>query len=114
MVSQHDDPAATISRQTARRLVAGATPSGRRLLELFARSQLLRLDQLRKEFGTSQNGLNALLGHLTREFQRLQGEPGFYIFLRKIKGWAIGDSSARNLRRALEETERERQRKLGF
>lgn len=113
-VSGHDDPAATISYVTARKLLEHPTEKGRRLLELFAREQILPLDDLREEFGTNQNGLNALLGSLTLRFNRIQNEPGFYIYIPKMHAWAIGNTSRVNLRRALREIERSRQRELSF
>lgn len=114
MTAHHEDPAATIRIGTARKLVADASPRGRRLLQLFARRQLLEFDELQREFGLSQNGLNALLGGLTRRFQRIQQDPGFYIFLPRIKSWAIGATSRRNLRQALREAEEELQAELRF
>lgn len=113
-VSGHDDPASTISYDTARKLLAEPTEKGRRLLELFARHQVLRLEALREEFETNQNGLNALLGSLTLRFNRIQREPGFYIYIPKMRAWAIGNTSRVNLRRALREAERSRQRELRF
>lgn len=114
MAFEHEDAAVTIEPDTARRLLARATPRGRRLLELFARRQLLAFDDLRREFGVSQNGLNALLGHLTREFQELQSAPGFYIYLSRLNSWAIGHASGVNLRRALRAEQRSRQRRIAF
>lgn len=83
-------------------------------MELFARRQLLRFDELLTEFDTTQNGLNALLGHLTRDFQRIQKDEGFHIYLPQLRSWAIGHASAVNLRRALKQTEKERQKALEF
>lgn len=126
MSSDHEDTAFTIEPDKARELLARATPKGRRLLELFARRQLLEFADLREEFRTSQNGLNALLGHLTREFQQLQGEPGFYIYISRLGkrkgertsddsgGWAIGHASGVNLRRAIKDDERSRQGRIDF
>lgn len=113
-VSGHDDPASTVSYETARNLLEDPTEKGRRLLELFAREQVLRLEDLLEEFETNQNGLNALLGSLTLRFSEIQGEPGFHIYIPKLHSWAIGNTSRRNLRRALREAERSRQRKLSF
>lgn len=113
-LSGHDDRAASISRETARRLLEHPTEKGRRLLELFAREQVLRLDDLREEFETNQNGLNALLGSLTLQFSRIQGDSGFYIYIPKMHAWAIGNASRVNLRHAIRQAERARQRELGF
>lgn len=113
-VSGHDDPASTITYETARRLLDERTEKGRRLLELFARDQVLRLEELRDEFETNQNGLNALLGSLTLRFNEIQGEPGFYIYIPKMRAWAIGNTSRANLRRAIRAAERARQRELRF
>jgi hypothetical protein len=52
------------------------------------------------------------MGHLTQEFQKIQGDPGFHIYLPKIRGWAIGHSSGRNLRKAVRRDEASRQRSL--
>ncbi len=112
--SRHDDPASTISYQTARRLLEEPTEKGRRLLELFARDQVLRLETLREEFQTNQNGLNALLGSLTLRFSKIQQEPGFHIYIPRMRAWAIGNTSRVNLRRAFREAERSRQRELRF
>lgn len=124
MASDHEDTAFTIEPDKARELLARATPKGRRLLELFARRQLLEFADLRKEFRTSQNGLNALLGRLTREFQEIQGKPGFYIYIPRLGrrkgakpvagGWAIGHTSGVNLRRAIKDDERSRQGRIEF
>ena len=125
MAFEHEDTAFTIEPDKARELLARASPNGRRLLELFARRQLLEFSDLRRRFGTSQNGLNALLGHLTREFQQIQGQPGFYIYIPRLRrrggkkgdsggGWAIGHASGVNLRRAIREDERRRQARLEF
>ena len=113
-LSGHDDRASTILYETARRLLEHPTEKGRRLLELFAREQVLRLDDLREEFGTTQNGLNALLGSLTLRFSKIQGEAGFYIYIPKMHAWAIGNASRVNLRKAIRAAERARQRELGF
>ena len=113
-VSGHDDPAATITYETARKLLDDPTEKGRRLLELFARNQVLRLDDLREEFETNQNGLNALLGALTLRFNEIQREPGFYIYIPKMHAWAIGNTSRVNLRKAIRAAERARQRELSF
>ena len=113
-VSGHDDPASTISYATARDLLLEPTLRGRRLLELFAREQVLPLEQLLDEFDTNQNGLNALLGALTRRFRELQGDPGFYIYIPALRAWAIGSASRTNLRRALRSIESSRQRELRF
>ncbi len=113
-VSGHDDPASTISYQTARKLLEHPTERGRRLLELFARDQVLLLDDLRDEFGATQNGLNALIGSLTLRFSEIQREPGFHIYIPKMHAWAIGNTSRVNLRRAIRATERSRQRELSF
>lgn len=114
MAFEHDDAAATIEPATARALLERASPKGRRLLELFAREQLLSFDRLRREFGASQNGLNALLGHLTRDFHDLQSDPGFYIYIPRLASWAIGHASGVNLRRALRAAEEARQKKIEF
>lgn len=103
-----------IEPATARELLARSTPRGRRLLELFARRQILSFKLLQKEFRTNQNGLNALLGHLTREFQDIQGGEGFYIYLPAIESWAIGHASGVNLRRAIKAEERSRQSRIDF
>lgn len=113
-LSGHDDPASAVSYVTARRLLEESTARGRRLLELFARHQVLPLPRLQEEFGTNQNALNALLGALTLRFHEIQGEPGFYIYIPKMKAWAIGNTSRLNLRRAIRELERSRQRELRF
>ena len=113
-MSGHDDPASTVSYATAKRLVEEATPRGQRLLELFAREQVLRLERLLEEFELNQNALNALLGALTLRFHEIQGEPGFYIYIPKMKAWAIGNTTRVNLRRAIRELERSRQRELRF
>ncbi len=114
MALDHADSAATITPKTARTLVSRSSRKGLRLLVLFARHQLLRFDDLLGEFDTTQNGLNALLGCLTREFQRIQKDAGFYIYLPEHRSWAIGHASAVNLRRALRVSEKERQRKIDF
>ena len=114
MALQHEDVAVTIEPATARDLLVRSTPKGRRLLELFAREQLLAFEVLQKEFGTSQNGLNALLGRLTREFQAIQGGEGFYIYLPAIQSWAIGHASGVNLRRAIRAEEKSRQGRIEF
>ena len=114
MAFEHADAAATIEPATARDLLARATPRGRRLLQLFARRQLVEFDELRREFDTSQNGLNALLGHLTRDFQEIQGAEGFYIDIPRLRAWAIGYSSGVNLRRAVRAAERSRQAEIQF
>lgn len=113
-VSGHDDPASTISYATARKLLEEPTEKGRRLLELFAREQVLLLENLLDEFDTNQNGLNALLGSLTLRFADIQGEPGFHIYIPKMRAWAIGNTSRVNLRRAIRAAERSRQRELSF
>lgn len=87
---------------------------GRRLLELFAQEQILKIETLMKEFDLNQNGLNALLGGLTRRFQRIQGDSGFHIYIPKMKSWAIGQASRTSLRKAIRENERSRQTKLSF
>ena len=114
MASDHADDAVTIRLGAARKLLAQATPKGRRLLELFARQQLVGLEELREEFGVSQNGLNALLGHLTLVFQEIQAAPGFYIYIPAEKSWAIGHASGINLRRAIKDDEESRQARLRF
>ena len=114
MASEHDDVAVTIELETARALLERASPKGRRLLVLFARHQVLSFDRLQREFGVNQNGLNALLGHLTRDFQELQGEPGFYISIPRLSSWAIGQASGVNLRRAVKADEKARQKRLEF
>ena len=114
MAFEHEDAAVTIDPRTARELLVRATPKGRRLLELFARRQLVRFAELRREFDATQNGLNALLGHLTRDFQEIQGAPGFYIYLPGLQAWAIGHTSGVNLRRAIKADERSRQGKFEF
>ncbi len=113
-ISGHDDPASTISYETARKLLEEPTEKGRRLLELFARHQVLVLEDLLEEFETHQNGLNALLGSLTLRFAEIQGEPGFHIYIPKMRAWAIGNKSRVNLRRAMRAAERARQRELSF
>ncbi len=113
-LSGHDDQASTVSYATARRLLEESTERGRRLLELFAREQVLPLERLLDEFDTHQNGLNALLGALTVRFSEIQDEPGFYIYIPRMKSWAIGNTSRVNLRRAIRELERSRQRELRF
>ena len=112
--SGHEDAASTISFATARRLLGEPTEKGRRLLERFARDQVLELDGLREDFETNQNGLNAVLGSLTLRFQEIQGDPGFYIYIPKMHAWAIGSRSQRNLRRAIRAIEDSRQRELTF
>ena len=99
---------------TARELVRTRSDRSRRLLELFARDQVLPLERLQEEFGTRQNALNGLLGGLTRRFQSIQGDPGFYIYIPKMRAWAIGNTSRSNLRRALRADDRARQRRLTF
>ena len=111
---EHADAAAIIQPETARELFARATPKGRRLLELFARRQLVEFDALCSEFATSQNGLNALLGRLTRQFQTVQEAQGFYIYIPRMRAWAIGHVSAVNLRRALRAEESSRQAEIEF
>ncbi len=113
-LSGHDDPAATVSYVTARTLFEESTDRGRRLLELFARHQVLHLEMLLAEFDTHQNGLNALIGALTQRFHQIQGEAGFCIYIPTMKAWAIGNASKVNLRRALRSIERSRQRPLRF
>jgi hypothetical protein len=112
--SAHEDAASTISVRTARQLLEEPTEKGRRLLELFARAQVLELDTLREEFATNQNGLNALLGALTLRFQEIQGDPGFYIYIPKLRAWAIGSRSQRNLRQAIRAIDASRQGELSF
>lgn len=114
MAIEHEDAAVTIEPATARELLARATPRGRRLLELFARRQVLDFARLRREFGTTQNGLNALLGRLTLEFQKIQGAPSFHIYIPRLESWAIGHTSGVNLRRALKAEERSRQARIDF
>lgn len=113
-ISGHDDAASTIHYSTARKLFERRSGKGRRLLELFARDQLLPLEGLLEEFETNQNGLNAILGGLTRRFNEIQGDPGFYIYIPKMRAWAVGSTSRSNLRRALREDERSRQGRLSF
>lgn len=112
--SGHEDAASTISYRTACELLGEPTEKGRRLLERFARDQVLELELLREDFETNQNGLNALLGALTLRFQEVQGDPGFYIYIPKMRAWAIGSRSQRNLRRAIRAIEDSRQRELSF
>lgn len=113
-ISGHDDAASTIRYSTARKLLERRSGKGRRLLELFAREQILPLESLLEEFDTHQNGLNAILGSLTRRFHQIQGDAGFYIYIPKMRAWAVGRTSRTNLRRALREDERSRQRRLSF
>ena len=114
MSEQHQDPASTIAYSTARQLIGEPGDRGRRLLELFAEEQILPLERLRREFDLDQNALNGLLGGLTRRFQKIQGDPGFHIYIPRLRSWAVGHTSSRHLRRALRAEEHERQRKLRF
>lgn len=114
MSERHQDPASTISYATARELVEEPGERGRRLLELFAEEQILPLERLRHEFGLDQNALNGLLGGLTRRFQKIQGDPGFHIYIPRLRAWAIGHTSRTHLRRALRAAERARQGRIPF
>lgn len=114
MTLSPDDSAATITSATARQLLQRATPRGWRLLELFAERQLLMLSDLRDQFDLNQEGLNALIGRLSRVFQELQGDSHFYIHLPDLGAWAVGHSTRTNLRKAFRVAYERQQARLTF